>query len=340
MPEYLIESRTRDGAYLVTLPARNLQFEVMLNKPGGFRFELPLVHDSVQRSTLREGLHEAWIYRDGVLVRCGPIWNVNVSRRDNNIKIDGESLESYLDLRRIDADVTYTTLDQSLIAWDMINDSQNQTGGGLGITQGLLETGVSRSLGFKRHEGKTVYDAISDMAEMDTGFDWWITPGRAFTTFYPRLQRNVGLRLEYPGIVHTYGVQFMGKWLRNDILMQGPEQTYAVAVDTTSRSTYGLRQLTTAAKDVKTTNELTALVAHERDLRAAGKAIPHVSLMPSVLNPFDTGQMRLGDLCHIVISDGYVQLNDLHRIVGFQVTVGKQGNESLLLYLEDLREIE
>lgn len=340
MADYRIETRLRSGEYVATLPYRNIQFEQFLNKPGGLRFALPLYHDAVTPQTLIEGLHETWVYKNDQLIFAGPLWDVTPTSQNKSISCAASTLEDYLDVRRINMNVTKSQ-DQVDHAWELITHTQDRTGGQLYITRGTAQTGVTRERTWSTYDGKYILEAIQDMSEEEDGFDFYITPDRKFHCFYPRPRRNVGLTLTYPTTIRRYSVNKMGKWLRNDILVQGPDPVYKTAVDTASRNKYGLREHVAAYKDASNVNQVTKRAGKIRDDRRRPRYNYSVSIDTTVIDIFDDAIIKFGDVIKLEIQDGhYVDVAESFRYVGHQVTVSEQGSESVVLYLNDLREVE
>lgn len=339
MADYRVESRLRDGTYIQTLPYRNLQYEIGRNKPYGCRFDLPLYHDAVTPSTLAPGLHEIWVWRNGVLVKAGPLWDVTPSSNDKSINCSAMDILDYLDVRLV-GNQSYTATDQTTIAWSLIGWSQLATDGGLNIVQGTLGAGISRTASWRAYDNKYILEAITDMSEMTQGYDFDITPAnRAFNAYYPRPQTNRGLTLYYPQHIRHYSIQYWGKYLRNSIGVQGVDPNYSTAVDTTSRSTYGLREYGDSYRDAQLITDLNNYASKIRDQRKDVKAYPTISLRQDIIDIFDTNVIQLGDLLGVVIQDGYVQINTTLRYQTAQVSVDKQGSEAVVLYLQDQREL-
>jgi hypothetical protein len=251
-------------------------------------------------------------------------------------------LEDYLDVRLL-RDVQYLVgSQQTAIAWDLIEDSQAHTGGDLGIIQGTLSGGITRPRQvYKTYDGKYVLEAIQDFSELEDGFDFWIDPAtRAFHAIWPRPQVNRGLHLVYPQHISSYAVTYYGKYVRNRVMVQGPDPSYVVATDTTSLATYGLREYADALKDAKNVNELTTYAGHVRDIRKQTKGYPTLVLRSQQVNVFDPNVIQFGDMLRVTIADGYVNIDGLQRYKGCQVTVNKGGDETIVIYTQDEREVE
>jgi hypothetical protein len=339
MARYWLETRTRAGAFVAKIPFKNLQFEVGFNGPTGIRWESPLYHELITPSTISPGLHEVAVLRNGVVVRSGPIWDITSSTDSRSLNCSAQTLEDYLD-KRLVRDASYVTTDQVNIAWDLIADSQALTSGSLGIVSGTLATGITRSIDYKTYDNKYILEAIQDFSELEDGFDFWIDPAtRAFNAIYPRPQTNRNLHLVYPQHISSYAITYYGKYLSNRVVVQGPDPAYVVATDTTSLATYGLREYADALKDAATINDHTAYAGHVRDMRKDVKAYPTLVLRGQFLNIFDTSVIQYGDMFKVTIADGYTQVDDLFRYKGAQVTVNKNGDETIVIYTQDDREL-
>lgn len=339
MATYRVESRLRDGTYVAALPYRNLQYELGWNKSYGIRFELPLYHQAVTWATLTPALHEIWVWRNGTLITCGPLWDATPSSESASISCNAQNLLDYFDVRLI-GDAEYNVIDQVNIAWDLIADSQALTGGGLNIVAGTLDTGITRSAKWIKFDNKYILEAITDFSEMTDGFDFYINPStRAFHARYPRPQVDRGLTLVWKKHIRRYSVQFMGKYLRNTVRVSATEPNYAEAVDTTSRTTYGLREYGDTYRDAPTASELSDYASKLRDKRKDVKNYPTVMIDPSVIDIFDPNVIQYGDKVRIIINDGYVNIDQQYRYITAQVSVDKQGAETVVIYLQDLREV-
>lgn len=339
MATYWLETRTRLGAFVAKIPFYNLQFEVGFNGPSGIRWSSPLYHEQITEANMSPGLHEIAVMRNGVCIAAGPLWDMTVSTDSKSISCSAQSLEDYLDVRMV-RDVSYVTTDQVNIAWDLVNDSQALTDGGLGLTSGVLLTGITRSMEYKTYDCKYILEAIQDMSEMEDGFDFWISPSnRQFHAIYPRPAIDRSLHLVYPQHISSYAVTYYGKYLRNRVVVQGPDPAYVVAVDTTSLATYGLREYGDALKDAATSNDLTEYTGHLRDIRKDVKGYPTLVLRGQVIDIFDPFSITYGDKVKVTIQDGYVQIDEQYRYKGAQVTVNKNGDETIVMYTQDLREL-
>lgn len=341
MAEYRMESRTKSGLYLAPLPFRNLQGEFYMNKPKQIRFNIPMDDAAITYNTFYPRKTEVWIYRNDSLLFAGPLWNATASSKERSLSCDAQSIDAYLYTRRIDADIKYTGTFGST-AWSLVTATQALTDGNLYVTQGTLVAGGSPSgtVTYTKAEGKYIYDAIDDLAGGDLGFDWEITANRVLNQYYPRIQTNARTRLEYGANVSSYSLQVMGQYEANNIIVKGPDNTLSTTVvDTAKRNEYGLSHYVGSNTGLKSVTLLNAYADQILKLRRDARIIPQVSIRASTINPFD-GDLSYGQLVTLVIDDGWAQFNQTMRVGGFQVTVGKHFEETFVLYLNDLREVE
>lgn len=332
-----MESRLSNGSFAAVLPFRNLQFEIFMNRASSTRFDLPLHHAAVQASLIEGGKHEIWIYRNNTLIKAGPLWDLTASSSGSTIACTAEDLTAYLEVNLIEADASFTDIDQGQIAWSLINTWQGLTMGTRGITQGSIPASVNRQRTYKKSDGKNIYEAIMDMVEQDNGFDFELTPQRVFNVYPPRRTRDRGLTLELGAGLRHISVNHQGKYRRSRVLMKGPEDTYVEAEDTVSRDTYGRASIAVSATDITSSDTLTERAGLERDRRRLPKVTPQISVVPTI-NPYDS-DIRMGDTITIKAQAGYIQYNEQFRLVGWQTTVGAQGNESFVFYFNDDREV-
>lgn len=337
MAEFILEARTRAGTYLATLPYRNLQGEWFRNKPCQIRWEMPYLNPNVTQETVFPGKTEVWLWRNGQKIFVGPLWDCNPSSSTKSMNCGAESIDSYLNMRRVVTNSSFTSTTRANIAWSLINASQALTDGALGITQGLMAITPAITVSYKASEGKIIYDIINDFSEQADGFDWEIDVNRAFNT-YVRASTASRIRLEYGGNVLGYALQVMGKWAANDIFVQGYQGALSqITVDTAKRAEYGLRHLVESASNLTSQIQLNSFAAQLLKVHRDTRYVPQLQL-GTTINPFD-GDIGYGQTAPVLIDDGWVQVNQVMQCSGWQLTVGKQGNETFNLYMQDTREV-
>jgi len=340
MADFRLEARTRAGLYLATLPFRNLQGEFWRNRPKQIRFELPLHDPVVTRSNVDPGKTELQLFRNDTKVYTGVLWNVTASSGEGKLTCDSESLESYLGLRRIDQDLRYTAQTGGSIFWDLINRAQLGTDAALGFTTGTINVAPNRTVSFLKSDGNYYDEVLTEFADdSQLGFDWEIDQNRQLQVYYPRPQTPSRSRLIYGGVVTGYSLQVQGKYAANDVVIKGKDAIRSTPViDTVRRAQYGLRQYIDSNSNLTTVAACNDQAQRTLNLRRDVRQTPQVSLRTQDLNPFN-GDIWFGQTASVVINDDWTQFNQTMRMEGFQVTVGKHGNETIILYMTDMREV-
>jgi hypothetical protein len=338
---YRIESRTKEGVYLATLPQKDLQGEIMLSGSYGARFSIPLNYvNSMGWTTtdIEAGRTEVQIFRNDILIYTGPLWNVDVSANDNSFKCTSEDLSSYFDVRQLEVATTYAgTLGD--ISWNMIRDTQDLANGALGITRGtpVSANGPAGTLAFKNAE--YISDILDTLSGGTTGFDWMITPQRVYNQYYPRINSRANVSLDYPGNIMKYGINYQGKYARNKVRTIGANSTISnFAVDATSLAKFGVRHYSESQTNISSVALLDAYNGQMLLQRKNPLIVPNLTVISTLVNPFE-GDISLGQVTKVNIQDGYVTMVQDMRFVGFQYTPGNQGQESFVFYLNDLREV-
>lgn len=338
MAEYVIESRTMNNVFLTSLPFKDLQGEIMLSKPSAMRFTVPWSAVDFSTDEMEEGRTEIQIYRNGVKIYTGPVWDIDISTNENTFKVTSEDISSYFDLRQLESAVKYS-MTYGDMAWNLINSTQNLPNGNLYITRGST-TGAGSPAGtvtFKNAE--YLSDQINSVADGTFGFDWLITPERVFNQYYPRISSRANVALSFPGNIKSYSVNRQGKYLRNKIRTVGPNGTLSSwAVDNTSLAKYGVRHYSESQTSLTSANALNAFNGQMLAQRRYTKVVSNIVIRSDLVNPFE-GDITLGQVTKVSIEDKFNKIDTDMRLVGFQLTVGKQGNETFNLYFNDLREV-
>jgi hypothetical protein len=342
MAEYRLDLQTRTGGYIEGLAFRDLQGEFFLNKPCQMRWSAPLSSlKGLSYNELFSGIHEVKLFRNDVAIYAGPIWSMTATSKEDNMKFESKDISSYLHRRIISADARYKKKTFGYIAWDLINDNQAMAGGDLGITLGtqVPSTAPKGSPRYAKKSATVIWKAIDKLSSASNGFDWYIDANRQFHALWPRPQGPANVALEYRSGIKSYALQVMGEYEANYTMIRGGKKHVSnVYTNVTARNKYGLRQYAEYKGNLKTKSKLNAYAKKALQLKLESRFAPTLTVDPLLCNPFD-GDILLGQIAHTVIDDGWVQYNGDTRMTGFQLTVGKQGDESFNLYVSDMREV-
>lgn len=180
----LVLCRT-DGTALSDLPdAHDRKVTFKLNGSAQVDFTLP--GSSTSAALLQELNTDVIVLCDGkALTRCR-VGSTSDELDENQHDISVSALDylSLLDRRYFMTANTYTGLDLTAIAWDLIDYTQHRVawpGGDWGITRGL--TAVTKNVDFTVDAGKKIGEAIDDLHSVDPGFDYEVDAGLRFNVW-------------------------------------------------------------------------------------------------------------------------------------------------------------
>lgn len=224
--------------------------------------------------------------------------------------------------------LTYTTTEQVAIAWDLISRSQALAGGGLGITDGTVPTGIFRTRTLTA--GNSLQQTITEFGDLASGFDWEIDADLVFRTFYP--QRGID-----PGLTLAYGAQILSFKETKDT------STFATAIRFSGDST-----LTTQFRTVTTFGPAGRWEVQVGDpnifdqailnARADSELIQDQAFTPTWECVLDLSKFAwtpdllwVGDTVTLVLKSGNINVNAPYRVLQVQVDLGDDGGKTVTL---------
>lgn len=174
----LLDYLTRD--VVCELPAiSSMSYTETLNKPGNWSVSLPITSEVLAADLYSS--RAIFVFERAEIIRfAGPIITARVNLDSQSINLNGEGPMNFLKRRVLWSNKTYTNTDQLLIVKDLIDYAQNTFGtpGNLGITTTALTaiTTVNRTKNYYYYEHKLIGELIEQLAEIQDGFDFRITP--------------------------------------------------------------------------------------------------------------------------------------------------------------------
>lgn len=237
--------------------------------------------------------------------------------------------------------LSYTNVEQALIAWQLLQATQNRPGGQLGITRGVGQsTGVTRT--YTATAGDMVGDDIDALAQLNGGFEWGINSRNAQFTdlrldiFSPFQGSDNGVVLQYgDGRVST-------------ISRVVDPSAYANSVMVTGNSTKTLTTQNLDAADIATNiaGRWDTVIGTQDNTQSTlnDDAVAQLAQV-QVLIPTYTVQLYpgawadaggvdwlwKGDSVTVVIDDGRLQVVDTLRVVEMAFDIGNDNVETLTL---------
>jgi len=349
----------KTGDIMEELPLGTVSFGQTLNGPTSFTTTNAmttghitpgqLVHgfswDKFQKANIKPGARLIHVLRDSVPLYSGILYSVSADPTTRSMQMSGSDHLSYLARRRLDTDQTFTTADQFQIVRDLVDEMQKNTYGDLGIQVTAGNSGVTRDREFKAIERWRFSDAITELAELDDGFDYTMrVSGNVVDGIVPtltlasRLGSNSGnwvLQLgknceslayseDAAGMANTYTV------LGNGNSEERPKFT---AQNPGSLNTYPQFD---EVRNIEATDSEQTLINKTAYAYLAAYQTP-VRTAVVRINPDDPdikyGSINIGDDVRLIASYGFTEFDEKFRIMNIAVTIDEQGKETVVLTL-------
>jgi hypothetical protein len=195
---WTLDVYNRTGTTLVQadLPFRSVSARFELNGPGSLEADFSLYASGITAAEV--GKHELQLKRNGTVWWAGPLRQVDVDADARTVRFQARGLLAWLEDRVVTSDLYYNAVNQETIAWNLIDHTQSQANGALGIVQGS-HTGASNArtrayCGI--YERPNVMEELLKFTELENGLDFDINPAnRHFRTWRGRRGSASGITL-------------------------------------------------------------------------------------------------------------------------------------------------
>jgi len=342
---------------LAELPLTNVNFTQQLNAAGTFTGDLLLsgVNSAglnVLNSTI-PGRCAVYVDRSGVLVWGGIIWGREYDSANQHLKITAREFESYFERRRITTTQAYSSVDQLTIAQQLIQAAQAVPYGNLGVIIPSNTSGVTVSQVYYSYELKSYFNALSDLAKNNNGFDFNIkvaydgdgNPTKTLQLGYPRLgntysstSASVPTFILPAGNIVQYNYKEDGSKAVNTVYATGAGSNEGKLIATGTDATktgsgWPLLEDATNYSNITDSTLLTGL-ANGQVLAASYPPQTLQVVAPPYADPV-FGTYNLGDQARVVITDPFYpsEFDGNFRIIGLNVSPGENGPERVTLTL-------
>lgn len=236
---------------------------------------------------------------------------------------------------------SYEQVESTAIAWDLIDTTQSQDNGDLGITQGdMYETGVLRD---RNYDDQNVKDGEVNLTQLvDGNFDFSFNAFREFSTHESLGSDRPDIIIEYPATRRNIGAKDLmiprsAANLYNRIIAKGSgfgdETLRYVAERTTSQVSRFLKEKIITYNDISV---LETLIEHaEGDAEMLSQLL---ELPKPVVNgdQFDLNDVKIGD--RIVVKQSKFKMfamDGYYRIEQIDVTLDENFAEEITLTLDN-----
>lgn len=341
---------TSTGAVLGELPVQSFSFTESLNEPGSFSASMPLETALSGRVSGSEGRLEISaadfaadgrttlvVERGGVPVWAGLLWGLDVDYAAGAVSLSGAGLMSYFGRRLIAADVSFSSTEQTAIAWSLINTAQAD--GSVGLVDGSSATGVTRDRSYLAADATTVLRALQNLAAVNNGFDFRVGLSwsggllvRTFETSYPQSGRSTAIVLDPAYNLSSVRVRMDGSKVNTKAYVDGAPGTVRQSVTNTALEAVIPRL--EAVQSFASVAEEATLLAHAQRLSQRGSEVVKVvsATLGRGTDP-QIGGFLVGDNVELRGALGWLDLAGQYRIGSYSVSVDEQGGESVGLTL-------
>lgn len=360
-------------ADVAELELSNVKFDRRIIVPSAFSATLTVTNNDI--ATLAKRVVPAktvvHVYRDADIWGTYIIWSMRVRsspRGPITIEYQGASLESWFDHRIIDINLDYTSTDQFSIARGLVSNAQAgwspyASAAELGIVVDNNMSGVLRDRHYKLTEAASVGQRLQELANVDNGFEYFISTYLDETTQTRVrelvLSNSLGMLngdfvYTYPGNILNYEITYDATDAATAFWTRGgtSEEDLSDTSEPTMLSSPVLSEDWLASAfphldkviDYSSVTLLTTLedyAAYWRDNRSGIWAVPVIEINTtdsrSILSP-----TALGSYAQITITDELFGMTDTgpefsynNRVVGIEVTPPERGKqESIRLVIE------
>lgn len=272
---------------------------------------------------IEELLTDLLVYRDRRLVfrgRIGPTADT-LDGTTHTVQVNAVDYRGLLERRIVWASVSYASLDQADIAWDLIDTSQALDGGDVGIYRGSGDTtGVVRDRNYEA--GKRIGEALQQLGQVSNGFEWEIDASLGFNVFYPTRGSVRDFVVEYGATVQALTRNVDPGRYANAVRYAGDDTTTPVTAEADDIATRPEGRFDVALGDTEISVQQTVADHAETQLNARGSIVPSYTfqLRPGVWDGPD--ELWVGDTTRVVIQSGRLNVNTLDRIEELTVNVG------------------
>lgn len=335
-------TQTRGGAKklanLTDLDERKVN--VYLNQPGDAQGTMDLLSPQCLRAHLQPGVHELMVLRGGAAVET--VFQLATAEPQLNEEGGGSiafgwlGILSYLSNGFVGPSYVQTSVPQDQAAWNIVSTVQAKANGSWGITNGA-DTAGQPSKSIEQPDEKDAKEALTNLADREDGFDFWIDTLAALRTAWPGRGTNKNRT-----VVWEHGVNCTVSNLQEDaspgaiinwVRVKGGNGTSAVAEDLASQLTYGRREAVVSYTDETSTTRLqqyaNAIIAR----RKTPTIVPVVQI--DTQHPgFTFGEAWLGDTGRLIAEVGnYTGIDADYRIVAMHFDLDSEDNEQLEIEL-------
>lgn len=321
------------------IAAVNPIWSYVLNDAGACSLRLPTRDAKATTTLLPVGGCELHIYRGNTIVWGGHLYNIQATA-ENDVRFGFEGYFSMLNHRYIDTSQNFVGIDQFNIAWNLINFTQTKTNGNIGMGWARFSSspsGITRDINYPFWERTVIADAIRDLAALHNGFDFEVTATKQWKTYSPSKGTNLSIPIEYGKNVDGFSVGYDVNNMANVYSAigagDGKNTCIAVGTDTASQTIYGLREQAESFTEIRHYANLQDRATEGLRMHKNPRIQPTLSVVLNTDPQLYT--YSVGDRVNVKVQEGYLNVNQVFRIISITVELSNEGREAVVLNFDD-----
>ena len=349
----------KTGDIMEEIPLTTVTFGETINGATPFTASAPmqtghitpgqLVHgfswDKMQQANIKPGARLLHVLRNGKPMYSGLLYKAQADPLSRTMNLSGADHLSYMDRRRLDTTQSFAAADQFQIVRDLVDEMQKNTYGDLGIQVTTGSSGVNRTRKFEASERWRFGDALNGIAGQSDGFDYTMkASGSVAAGIVPTLtlanrlggnSNNWVLQLgkNCESLSYTEDATSMAN--AYTVLGNGnsDERPLYTAKNAGSLNTYPQFDEVRNAEsdDTETANLKTEayayLAAYQTPVRTAV-----IRIKPDDPD-IKFGAVEVGDSVRFIASYGWLEFDELFRIMQMNITIDQNGKENVVVTL-------
>lgn len=272
---------------------------------------------------------DLWVWRDGVRMFRGRITvpDDTVDTR-HSVTFTAMDYRGMMSTRTVGAaPVEFDQVDQAEIVWELVAATQARPGGDWGIVRGLVPADpVLRDRLYPA--GKSLADAIAEVADVEDGFEWEVSPELVLNVWSPRRGRINPIPLAYGTQIRRVSGTGSGTGFGNALIAVGSDETTPVVAEAPDVATdpRGRWEIVDASPTVKLQSTL-AERAPARLVEALANAVPLTAEFAAGAWT-GPGDVWIGDPVRLTVNSGRLGTFD-GRVSEITLVPGASGSETV-----------
>lgn len=303
------------------IPLYGVYMDMEINTGGQFQGTFQLDQTGKDNAALLDACipGRTWVAceRNGVCIWHGFVWSRVFSAQSKSVQLFCSSFEHYPQKRLITEDLSFLGIEQRNIFRSLWTTMQSATNGNLNINiPASFSTVVTKDLTILASDFKYYDEAMSELSDSSTGFDWYIDVTKDGTHYrknlligYPTLgkvETADTLVFDYPGnIVQYYFTEGMTDAGTNVYVIGSGEGSSMIVGHYDNTVMYGQGwprwDVDITRKDVDRQSVVDDMAIQQSVIKRPPMPVIKISVIGRG-NP-EFGSYRIGDVCTISIKD-------------------------------------